>query len=464
MPAADSGAYRLRWGILGILLIGTLTGTLGNSLVNVALPTIMDHYSVDVGTGIWAVTIYILFFAVTMPLFGRLGDMYGYRRTYLLGISVFAVSSALAAFAPNFGSLVMLRAVQGFSNGPILPAIMAIVGTVFPPGERGRAMGVWALANSATHAAGPPLGGFLTQYFGWPSIFLSYVPLCIVGAYMVWRLVPDDSRSERQPFDVLGAITLTAATLILMFNLRQVAYVGWTSPVSLALWAAFLGLLLAFLYVEKRIEQPFVDLNLFANRPFSSATVIAFVQAFCQFGLLFLIPLFLIEIQGYPAARTGMILASLPVSMAIAAPLAGRLADRYGCRLLCVLGMIVLAVSGLLLGALDASSPSWYLVVSLSLAGIGMGMIQSPAPAAVSLSMPVRQLGVALGLFNMFRFVGGTLGPTVFALVLLALGPQPTIAGFGTDFYLVSVVAILAVFVALAVPGVRSQEVYSRHE
>jgi EmrB/QacA subfamily drug resistance transporter len=464
MLAANSGASRLRWGILGILLIGTLTGTLGNSLVNVALPTIMDHYSVDVGTGIWAVTIYILFFAVTMPLFGRLGDMYGYRRTYLLGISVFAASSALAAFAPNFGSLVVLRAVQGFSNGPILPAIMAIVGTMFPPGERGRAMGIWALANSATHAAGPPLGGFLTQYFGWPSIFLSYVPLCIFGALMVWRLVPDDSRSERQPFDVVGAITLTAATLILMFNLRQVAYVGWTSTISLALWAVFLGLLAAFVVAERRIEQPFVDLKLFANRPFSSATVIAFVQAFCQFGLLFLIPLFLIEMQGYPAAQTGLIVACLPVSMAISAPIAGRLADRYGCRVLCVLGMIIVAVAGLLLSPLNATSPYWYLAAALSLAGIGMGMIQSPAPAAVSLSMPPQQLGVALGLFNMLRFVGGTVGPTVFALVLLALGPQPSIAGFRMDFYLVSVAAILAVFVALGVTGLRSEEGPLREE
>lgn len=458
MPAADSSAYRLRWGILGTLLIGTVTGTLGNSLVNVALPTMMEHFSVDVGTGIWAVTIYVLFFAVTMPLFGRLGDMYGYRRTYLLGISVFGLSSALAAFAPNFLSLVILRAIQGFSNGPILPAIMAIVGTVFPPGERGRAMGIWALANSATHAAGPPLGGFLTQYFGWQSIFISYVPLCVVGVFLVLRLVPDDRKSEPQPFDVLGALTLTAATLILMFNLRQVAYTGWTSPVSLALWAVFFGLLAAFLFTEKRIQQPFVDLQLFANRALSSATTIAFVQAFCQFGLLFLIPLFLIEMQGYPAAQTGLVVACLPVTMALSAPLAGRLADRFGCRVLCILGMTILAVSGLLLSPLNPITPTWYLLATLSLAGIGMGMIQSPAPAAVSLSMPPQQLGVALGIFNMLRFVGGTLGPAVFALVLQALGPDPTVTGFRVDFYLVALAAVVAVFVGLGVPGVRPDQ------
>jgi EmrB/QacA subfamily drug resistance transporter len=453
MPVADSRAFQLRWGILVTLLIGTITGTLGNSLVNVALPTIMDHFSVDVGTGIWAVTSYILFFAVTMPLFGRLGDMYGYKRTYLAGISIFALSSSLAAFAPTFPSLVALRAIQGFSNGPILPAIMAIVGTVFPPGERGRAMGVWALANSATHAAGPPLSGILTQYFGWQSIFLSYVPLCVLGLFLVMRLVPDDRKSERQPFDVVGAATLTATTLILMFNLRQMAYTGWQSPLGLALWGLFVALLGIFLWNERRVDEPFLDLRLFANRPYSAATTIAFVQGFCQFGLLFLIPLFLIEMRGYRAAETGLLLASMPVSMAVAAPLAGRLADRYGCRPLCSLGMVTLAMSGLLLSLQGSTTPSWYLVLSLIVAGIGMGMIQSPAPAAVSLSMPQSQLGVGLGMFNMLRFVGGTLGPTVFAIVLQALGPAPTAGGFRTDFYVIVLVAMLAIFVAFSVPA-----------
>ena len=220
MPHDREEAHRLRWVILGALLIGTATGTLGNSLVNVALPAIMDHFSVDVGTGIWAVTIYILLFAVAMPLFGRLGDMYGYKRAYLIGMSVFAIGSLLAPFAHSFPTLILLRAIQGGGNGPILPAIMAVVTTLFPPGERGRAMGTWALVNSAFHAIGPPLAGVLTQYFGWQSIFVSYLPLCIAALVLVWRLMPDDSKSERQPFDVIGAITLTAAALTLMFNLR----------------------------------------------------------------------------------------------------------------------------------------------------------------------------------------------------------------------------------------------------
>jgi len=452
MPSDGDRAHRLRWVILGALLMGTVTGTLGNSLVNVALPTIMDHYSVDVGTGIWVVTIYILLFAVTMPLFGRLGDMYGYKRAYLIGMTVFAISSMLSPLAQNFPVLILLRGVQGLGNGPILPAIMAIVGTLFPAGERGRAMGAWALVNSAFHAAGPPLSGFLTQYFGWQSIFLAYSPLCVVALFLVWRLMPDDSKSERQPFDVVGAITLTAATLVLMFNLRQGTHIGWTSPASLTLWALCFGLLAAFLVTETRVRQPFVDLSLFSNKPYSATSALAFAQAFCQFGLLFLIPLFLVEVQRYAAAQTGLILACLPVTMAVTAPVAGRLADRYGCRLLCLSGMSVVALSGLALSHLGPSTPLWYIVASLSLTGVGMGMIQAPAPAAVSLVVPPDKLGVALGLFNLLRFLGGTLGPTAFALVLQTGGIGFTTNSFRIDFYLVTIMAILAVFVGLLVP------------
>ncbi len=453
MPGADNRAFRLRWVILSTLLIGTVTGTLGNSLVNVALPSIMDHYSVDVGTGIWAVTVYILLFAVTMPLFGRLGDKYGYKRLYLAGMGVFALSSCLAPLAPSFPILILFRVLQGISNGPILPTIMAVVGTTFPAGERGRAMGIWALANSATHAAGPPLSGILTQYFGWQSIFLSYVPLCFAGLFLVWRLMPDDTRSERQSFDVIGATALTAATLVLMFNLRQGATLGWTSLYSVTLWVLCGVLVIAFLVTESRVQEPFVDLNLFLNKPFASASMIAFIQAFCQFGLLFLIPLFLLEVQGQTSARTGLIVASLPVSMAVSAPVAGRLADRYGCRLLCLSGMVAVAVAGLGLSRVGPATPVWSLISPLVLAGVGMGMVQSPAPAAISLVVSPDRLGIATGLFNLLRFLGGTLGPTVFAIVLQAGAVGLIFRSYRLDFYLVTATAILATLIGVFVPG-----------
>jgi EmrB/QacA subfamily drug resistance transporter len=460
MPADRASAHRPRWVILGALLIGTATGTLGNSLVNVALPAIMDYFSVDVATGTWAVTTYLLFFAVTMPLFGRLGDMYGYKRAYLIGMSVFAIASLLAPLAHSFPILILLRIIQGVGNGPILPAVMAVVATLFPPGERGRAMGMWALVNSGFHAVGPPLSGFLTQYFGWQSIFLSYLPLCIAALVLVWRLLPDDSKSQRQPFDVFGAITLIAATLTLMFNLRQGGSAGWTNPVTLALWTLCLALLAAFLVTERRVREPLVDLDLFRNRPYSAASTIAFLQTLCQFGLLLLIPLFLINVQGYQAAQTGLVLACLPVAMAVSAPIVGRVTDRYGCRPLCLSGMAALAVSGLVLSLLGPTTPAWHTMAALSLTGVAMGMVQSPAPAAISIVVSPDKLGIAMGIFNLLRFIGATMGPTLFALILQASGPGFALLSFRVDFYMVTVAAILALMVGILMPGKELQHTH----
>jgi len=188
-------------------------------------------------------------------------------------------------------------------------------------------------------------------------------------------------------------------------------------------------------------------------RILTAASTIAFIQTLSQFGLLFLVPLFLINIQGYKAVQTGLILSSLPITMAIAAPLAGRLADRYGCRLLCLSGMAILAVAGMALSVLGPATPSWYTVACLSLAGVAMGMVQAPAPAAISLAVQPDRLGIAMGLFNLLRFLGGTLGPVVFALVLLASGTASAPAAFRADFSLVTIAATIAVMVGIFVPA-----------
>jgi len=447
------GPHPRRWLILATVLIGTLTGTLGNSMANVALPAIMDHFSVDIGQATWVVTVYILLFAVPLPVFGRLGDMYGYKRIYLVGMSVFAFAALLAALAPTFPALIAFRALQGLANAPTLPSVMAIVAYVFPPQERGRAMGVWALVNSSAHAIGPPLSGFLTQYLGWPAMFYVNIPLCVLGAIFIWRLVPPDTRRAGGNFDYIGAITLTLATLTLMFNLTQGRKAGWASPTGVALWMIFIGLAGAFLIAERTARSAFVELSLFSNRPYTAATVVVSLQLFCQFGLALIMPLFLIRIQGYTSGQAGLLVFPLPIAMALVAPLAGRLTDSYGCRLSCLSGMGLVALAGLGLLPLGAGTPAWYVAAALMLIGVGMGMIQSPTAAAVTHVVAQERLGLALGLFNMFRFVGGTLGATVFGMVLGSFSASLDLVGaFHLDFGLVVGLALVASLVALNVP------------
>ena len=454
MTTADQPEpHPFRWWILATVLIGSLVGTLGNSMANVALPTIMDHFAIEISNATWVITIYILLVAVLMPIFGHLGDMYGYKRIYLTGLSLLVLSSALAALSPSFPLLVLFRALQGIGNATTLPSVMAIITNVFPIRERGRAMGFWATVNGAGHGLGPVLSGFLTQYFGWPAIFLLNGAITLVGVLLIWRLVPPDSKRATHHFDLPGAVTMTLAALTLMFNLTQGAKLGRGSTFELALWAVFAGSLVAFVLIESRASSPFVDLRLFTNRPYAAATAIIAAQFFCLFGMQLLLPLFLMRVQGYTSGQAGLLIFPLATTAALVAPLAGRFADSCGSKLSCFLGMGVVALAGVGLTFWQETTSPWQVVVSLVVLGLGMGLTQSPVAAAVTFVVAKERLGVALGIFNMFRFISGTLGTTVFGIVLQSASFTSNLEPFRLDFYLLIAIASIAALLALNLPG-----------
>ena len=444
-----------RWLILAAVLIGTLVGTFGGSMVNVALPAMMDGFGISVSSAVWVLSIYILLVAVLMPIFGRLGDMYGYKRIYLLGLGLFAGASILAALVDWFPGLVAARSLQGIGNATTLPSVMAIITRSFPEQERGRAMGVWAMVNGVGHGFGPIIGGYLTQGFGWQAVFAFNAALILLGLLAIWRVVPDDTRRVKRRFDFVGAGTMTLAMITLMLNLTQGARLGWFTTLSLVLWAAFVGLMAAFVIAERRVEPPFVELSLFANRQYTATVGIIAAQFFCLYGMQLLLPLFLVQVQGRSAGHAGVLIAPLAITAAVVAPLAGQLADAYGCRRMCVTGMGLVAVSGGLLLLWQPATPPWQIVGTLIVLGLGMGFTQSPVAAAVTYTVAGGELGVALGIFNMVRFIGASLGSTVFGVILdgaIAGGEQ---SAYRMCFGLLMAVALAAVLLALGVPTTR---------
>jgi len=445
-----------RWLTLAAVLTGTLVGTFGSSLVNVALPAIMEHFGVSISSAVWVQTIYILLVAVLMPLFGRLGDIHGYKRIYLAGMSLLAGASLLAALSPSFPLLVVARALQGIGNATTLPSVMAIVARVFPDRERCRAMGFWAAVNGAAHGLGPMIGGYLTQGWGWPAVFTFNASLSLLAVVTIWRLVPGDEKQAARPFDFIGAGTLTLAMITFMLNLTQGARWGWVTTPSLGLWVAFLGLMAAFLVTEKRVRMPFVELNLFTNHRYTATVGIIAAQFFCLFGMQLIVPLFLVQMQGRTSGETGLLAASLAVTSAIVAPLAGRLADSLGCRRLCIFGMGTVAAVGGLLRLWHPGTPSWQIVGTLVLLGLGMGLTQSPVAAAVTFTVTQDQLGVALGIFNMIRFIGASLGSTVFGAVLEGATTGSELAAYRLNFTLLTGVALTAAILALILPAARA--------
>jgi EmrB/QacA subfamily drug resistance transporter len=442
-----------RWLILGAVLSGSLVGTLGNSLTPVALPAMMDHFQIGIDVGVWIVTIYIVLFSTLMPLFGRLGDMFGYKRIYVAAMISGAVFNALCAVAPSVGWLIFFRVMAGVANAPTLPAIMAIIAEVFSAEERGSALGFWALANGTGHSLGPVISGFLVQYLGWEAIFWFNGTLTALGALMVIMIVPADHRRAREKFDYVGAFTLTATMILLMFNINQSLNQQFSPGLAAALWLGLAVLFVIFLVTQTRVRPPFVDLKLFRNSGYAITTFVSAAQLFCWFGLNLLLPLFFLNVQGHTPSETGLLMVGLAVSLAILSPLAGRVSDKVGSRITCLLGMAVVSLGGLWVSTWSAATPAWMAAGTLVVLGCGMGLIQSPSANAVTLVVGQASLGVALGIFNMLRFMAGSLGQTIFGAVLDQNGgPAAGVGAFQPNFYILAAVAAIAAILALKMP------------
>ncbi len=454
MTINNEQIYSRRWWIVGTVLIGTWVGTLGNSMMPIALPSIVEQYGVGLNLGVWVISVYILLVAVIMPIFGWLGDRYGYRRIYAVGLIGMAVFSWAAALAPTFGWLIAFRALQGISNATTLPAVMGIISEVFPNRERGAAMGMWSTVNGAAHGLGPVISGFLVQNFSWPATFWINGTTALLGAILILLIVPSDRKLDTEPFDLLGAGALMLAMLTLMFNLSRGSDLGWGSWVSLGLWAAFAGLMILFMITEKRVSHPFVNLQLFGNKRYTAVTTIAATQFFCLMGLPILMALYLIQLRGIAAGIAGLLIAPLAATLALFSPLAGRTADRLGYQMTIIGGMVIVTLGAGSLALWSTHTSVWLVVITLVVIGLGMGFTQSPAAAGVTLVVREDERGVALGIFHMLRFISGTLSATVFGIILeyARLNGTDPLWAFHLSFYLVTAVAVVAVLLAISMP------------
>jgi EmrB/QacA subfamily drug resistance transporter len=438
---------------VGAILIGTWVGTLGNSMVPVALPSIVAQFGAGLQNGIWLISVYVLMVAVLMPLFGWLGDRFGYRRIYLAGLVGFGASSLLAGFAPSFWALVGLRVFQGICNATTLPSVMGIISQSFPGQERGRAMGLWAAVNGAAHGLGPVISGFLVHSFNWRAIFWVNGAMTVLGLVMVWILVPTDRRNDRRVFDWVGAIAFTVAVLSLMLNLSQGVKGGWSSASSIGLWGVFVALIGVFFVAESRVAHPFVRLNLFANKAYSALVAMSGAQFFCLMAFQVLMPLYLIQLRGFSAPVAGLIIAAFPASLAIFSPFAGGIADRRGHAIVIRNGMWLVCAATAAVALWPPDLSVWVMMATLAAIGVGMGFTQSPAAAAVTFFVHKDELGVALGIFNMLRFVSATLGATIAGVLVVstpsggALSFEPFRAAFLILSALAGAAALLYVFV-----------------
>jgi EmrB/QacA subfamily drug resistance transporter len=419
--------YSRKWYVMSAVAMGIFLATIDGSIVNVAMPTLVRDLNTDFPTVQWVVLAYLLTLATLLLSVGRLGDMIGKKPIYAAGFVVFTLGSVLSGLSPSIYLLIFSRVIQGIGAAMILALGLAIVTEGFPPQERGKALGIIGSIVSVGIVIGPTAGGMIIDSVSWHWIFFVNLPVGILGTWMVLRFVPNFRTAGRQKFDFLGAVTLFFSLLALLLALTFGQRVGFTSPVILGLFVAWLLLLALFILIESRSVQPMIDLSLFRNRYFSINLVTGFITFFSIAGALILIPFYLENVLGYSTRQVGLLLAVVPIALGIVAPISGSLSDRIGTRQITMAGSLVLLIGYYLMSYLNLQTTTTAFVLLFLPIGIGMGIFQSPNNSAIMGAAPREHLGIASGLLAVTRSLGQIMGIAV--LGALWAGQVLTAAG-----------------------------------
>ncbi|HEY6888698.1 MAG TPA: MFS transporter [Solirubrobacter sp.] len=396
---------------------------LDNTVVNVALPSIQRSFDASLSSLEWTINAYSLSFAVFLVTGGRLGDIFGRRKVFLIGVVVFAAASATIGFAPSEGWLVASRAVQGLGAALMMPGTLSIITNTFPPAERGRAIGTWAGVSAIALALGPLLGGWLTEDVSWRAIFFINVPVAAV-AIVVTLFATHESRDETatREVDIPGIVALTIGLTSLVLALVEANAWGWGSPRIIGLFAVAAVGLVTFTLIERRSHAPIVDFTFFKSRSFVGANVVAFAISFGMFAVFFFLALYMQNILGYSPLETGVRFLPSTLVIMVAGPLSGRLADRVGPRTPLVIGLTLVTVSLAWQSRIQVDTSFGFLVVPFILLGLGMGFTMSPMSTAAMNAVDRTKAGVASGTLSMTRMVGGTFGVAALGALVASVG------------------------------------------
>jgi len=412
-----------KWWALAAMCFALFMIMLDNTVMNVALPSIQDDLGASVAALEWVVNGYTLSFAVLLATGGRLGDILGRRRMFLLGVILFAISSATAGLAPSTTALVISRITQGVGAALMMPATLSIITNAFPAAERGRAIGTWAGVSALALALGPLLGGFLVEHVSWRAIFYLNIPVA-AGAVAATLFAVRESRDETvgREIDWAGTAILTGGLTALVLALIEGNEWGWTSAPVLGLFAGAIVLLGAFVVVESRVKAPIVDFDFLRNRNFVGASIVAFIISFSMLGMFFFMALYIQNILAYSPLEAGIRFLPTTLVIMVLAPIAGRLTDRIGPRPLIVAGLAIVAVSLFMQAQIDVDSTYSILLIPFILMGVGIALTMSPMSTAAMNAVAETKAGLASGLLSMSRMIGGTFGVAVLGAIFQAQG------------------------------------------
>lgn len=412
-----------KWAVFALISVGTFMTTLDSSIVNISLPAIARSFHTPLGGTVeWVLIAYLLVIAATLLTFGRLADLAGRERVWVIGIGVFTVGSLLCGIAPSLPLLVVARAFQGVGGALIFAPAIALLVDAFPRSERGRALGLNAVIVSLGISTGPTLGGLITEHLSWRWIFFVNLPLGVAGVLVARRVLPFRPPRGRGEFDVPGALTFGIGLAALCLGLSFGREWGWTSARSLAVLVVAAVALVAAVVVELRRRDPLVDVRMLASRVLGSALLSFLLSILALFAVGFLLPFYFEELRGFDPLRSGLLLTPYSLALAMVAPLSGTLADRVGSRWLAPVGLSLACAGLLLLAQVGMDSSAFDISWRLALSGIGQGLFLSPNTRTVMGAAAPEQTGIVSGLVATTRVVGQSLSVAVAGAVFTGLG------------------------------------------
>ena len=412
------------WLVLVVLVTGFFMIMLDTTIVNVAIPAMSAGLSTTLDQILWVLNAYILVYAVLLITAGRLGDLYGQRTLFAIGLAIFTIASALCGFVQNADQLIAARVLQGVGGVLLTPQTLAILTTLFPPERRGAAFGIWAGAAGLATLAGPTVGGAIVTYIDWRWIFFINVPIGIAALVATFAIVPDVRPGRRHGWDIVGVILATAGLFGLIFGLIEGERFNWGQIGSYVITipeviGAGVVLLVLFVIWERFQAEPLVPLTLFEDRNFAVSNWIAASIAFGMMSLFLPIVIYLQSVRDFSALTAGLTLAPMSLTSMIVAPFAGRLADRVGGKYILMTGILLFAVGFGTLTFVAGPDSTWInFLVPAIVAGAGMGMTFAPMTTVAMRNVSPRMAGAASGVLNTTRQVGAAVGSAVVGALL----------------------------------------------
>lgn len=383
---------------------------LDSSLVSIALPNIGHYFNVQLIQVQWVVISYLLVISSLLLTWGRLGDTIGQKRTYSAGLAIFTLGSLFCAVSPSLVLLIIFRGVQAIGAGMIMAMGPALITEYAPPRHLGRYLGIMAIAVSAALATGPVLGGFLTYFFGWPSIFLINIPIAAGSLIYAWKVIPATRPKPKQKFDILGSILLFVALSCIIFPISFVQRLGWNSAYIILPLAAGIISMAVFLFTQKRNSYSLIDLSLFSNPLFLTGNIALLLNYVVQYSIVFIMPFYLQDLLGLSPSIAGLLLITFPLTVMVAAPLSGLLSDRFNLRFLSSAGMIIIAVGSYCLSSLGQGSTRFEIIGGLALIGLGSGLFITPNNSDIMASVPADRRGISSSMIAAMRNMGMVFG------------------------------------------------------